>query len=123
MAIQSLQVLSGNALVPNKSNSRGQTMHLNDPSSPFNDSSHILTNIQDHQDLQDRLTYDYPTQIQESVSEMSTSIGYNITSFAATNLKGTNLPVPAAQTFNYVGDSGNALQRKNLKKCDNGVST
>ncbi|KAF5319677.1 hypothetical protein D9619_008902 [Psilocybe cf. subviscida] len=41
-------------------------------------------------------TYDYPTQIQESVSELSTSIGYNITSFAATNLKGTNLPVPAA---------------------------
>ncbi|TFK35860.1 BAR domain-containing family protein [Crucibulum laeve] len=41
-------------------------------------------------------TYDYPTQIQESLSELSSSIGYNITSFAATNLKGTNLPVPAA---------------------------
>ena len=41
-------------------------------------------------------TYDYPTQIQESLSEISSSIGYNITSFAATNLKGTNLPVPAA---------------------------
>ena len=40
--------------------------------------------------------YDYPTQIQESLSEFSSTIGYNITSFAATNLKGTNLPVPAA---------------------------
>ena len=43
-------------------------------------------------------TYDYPVQIQESLSEISSSIGYNITSFAATNLKGTNLPVPAAPT-------------------------
>ena len=42
--------------------------------------------------------YDYPTQIQESLSELSSNIGYNITSFAATNLKGTNLPVPAAPT-------------------------
>ncbi|KAF8955888.1 BAR domain-containing family protein [Flammula alnicola] len=41
-------------------------------------------------------TYDYPVQIQESLSEFSSSIGYNITSFAATNLKGTNLPAPAA---------------------------
>ncbi|KAF4622015.1 hypothetical protein D9613_009172 [Agrocybe pediades] len=39
-------------------------------------------------------TYDYPVQIQESLSEISSSIGYNITSFAASNLKGTNLPVP-----------------------------
>jgi hypothetical protein len=29
---------------------------------------------------------------------MSTSIGYGITNFAATNLKGTSLPVPAAVT-------------------------
>ncbi|KIM37456.1 hypothetical protein M413DRAFT_448508 [Hebeloma cylindrosporum] len=43
-------------------------------------------------------TYDYPVQIQESLSEISSSIGYNLTSFAATNLKGTNLPVPAAPT-------------------------
>ena len=35
------------------------------------------------------------TQIQESLFKTSSSIGYNITSFAATNLKGTNLPVPA----------------------------
>lgn len=35
-------------------------------------------------------------QIQESISELSSSIGYNLTSFAASNLKGTNLPVPAA---------------------------
>ena len=41
-------------------------------------------------------TYDYPVQIQESISELSSSIGYNLTSFAATNLKGTSLPVPAA---------------------------
>lgn len=41
-------------------------------------------------------TYDYPVQIQESISELSSSIGYNITTFAASNLKGTNLPVPAA---------------------------
>jgi len=33
-------------------------------------------------------------QIQEFLSEIS-SIGYNLTAFAATNLKGTNLPVPA----------------------------
>ncbi|XP_006457175.1 hypothetical protein AGABI2DRAFT_139666 [Agaricus bisporus var. bisporus H97] len=44
----------------------------------------------------DNETYDYPNQIQESISELSTSIGYNITSFAAQNLKGTNLPTPAA---------------------------
>ena len=41
-------------------------------------------------------TYDYPVQIQESISELSSSIGYNLTTFAASNLKGTNLPVPAA---------------------------
>lgn len=40
--------------------------------------------------------YDYPVQIQESLTEFSSSIGYNITSFAATNLKGTNLPAPSA---------------------------
>jgi murein L,D-transpeptidase YcbB/YkuD len=39
-------------------------------------------------------SYDYPTQIQESLSEISTSLSHNITSFAATNLKGTALPVP-----------------------------
>jgi len=41
-------------------------------------------------------TYDYPVQIQESISELSSSIGYNLTSFAASNLKGTNIPAPAA---------------------------
>jgi hypothetical protein len=39
-------------------------------------------------------SYDYPTQIQESITELSTSIGYGLTNFAATNLKGTNLPAP-----------------------------
>ncbi|PFH46541.1 hypothetical protein AMATHDRAFT_154564 [Amanita thiersii Skay4041] len=49
-----------------------------------------ITRVYEHE------TYDYPTQIQESLSEISSSIGYNISSFAATNLKGTNLPVPNA---------------------------
>jgi hypothetical protein len=40
-------------------------------------------------------TYDYPTQIQESIAEFSATLGSNITNFAATNLKGTNLPLPA----------------------------
>lgn len=40
-------------------------------------------------------TYDYPVQIQESITELSTTIGHGITNFAATNLKGTNLPVPS----------------------------
>jgi len=40
-------------------------------------------------------TYDYPTQIQESLSEFSSTISNTVTSFAATNLKGTSLPAPA----------------------------
>ncbi|KAG8897101.1 hypothetical protein FRB99_008455 [Tulasnella sp. 403] len=40
--------------------------------------------------------YDYPTQVQESLSEFGTTISHGIASFAATNLKGTKLPVPAA---------------------------
>ncbi|KAL0948145.1 hypothetical protein HGRIS_010762 [Hohenbuehelia grisea] len=43
----------------------------------------------------DTETYDYPTQIQESVVEFSTSISANITNFAASNLKNTNLPAPS----------------------------
>ncbi|KAF8216466.1 BAR domain-containing family protein [Mycena galopus ATCC 62051] len=43
----------------------------------------------------DTESYDYPVQINESITELSTSIGYGITNFAATNLKGTNLPAPA----------------------------
>ncbi|KAH0835673.1 Bin/amphiphysin/Rvs domain for vesicular trafficking-domain-containing protein [Lanmaoa asiatica] len=39
-------------------------------------------------------SYDYPTQIQESFTELSTTIGHGITNFAATNLKGTNIPAP-----------------------------
>jgi len=39
-------------------------------------------------------TYDYPTQIQESLSELGTTIGHGLTNFAAANLKGTNLPAP-----------------------------
>ncbi|KAF9507654.1 hypothetical protein BS47DRAFT_1351243 [Hydnum rufescens UP504] len=38
--------------------------------------------------------YDYPTQIQESLGELSTSISHTVTSFAANNFKGTALPVP-----------------------------
>jgi hypothetical protein len=41
-------------------------------------------------------TNDYHVQIQESISELLSSIGYNITSLVASNLKATNLPVPAA---------------------------
>ncbi|KAJ7668325.1 BAR domain-containing family protein [Mycena rosella] len=44
-------------------------------------------------------SYDYPVAIQESISELSTSIGYGITNFASTNLKGTNLPAPAPVTL------------------------
>ncbi|KAH8111663.1 BAR domain-containing family protein [Phellopilus nigrolimitatus] len=40
-------------------------------------------------------SYDYPTQIQESLTQLSTTIGHGLTNFAATNLKGTNLPAPA----------------------------
>lgn len=40
-------------------------------------------------------TYDYPVQVQESLSEFGTNLGVNITNFAATNLKGTNLPTPS----------------------------
>ncbi|KAH7886644.1 BAR domain-containing family protein [Phlebopus sp. FC_14] len=40
-------------------------------------------------------SYDYPVQIQESITELSTTIGHGITNFAATNLKGTNLPAPS----------------------------
>ncbi|KAI6017857.1 BAR domain-containing family protein [Pisolithus marmoratus] len=40
-------------------------------------------------------SYDYPVQVQESITELSTTIGHGITNFAANNLKGTNLPVPS----------------------------
>ncbi|KAF8580402.1 hypothetical protein K439DRAFT_1662808 [Ramaria rubella] len=39
-------------------------------------------------------TYDYPTQVQESISELSSNISHTLTTFANTNLKGTNLPLP-----------------------------
>ncbi|KIO27418.1 hypothetical protein M407DRAFT_243357 [Tulasnella calospora MUT 4182] len=42
--------------------------------------------------------YDYPTQIQESLTEFGTTITTGLAAFAATNLKGTKLPVPAAPT-------------------------
>ena len=38
--------------------------------------------------------YDYPTQVNETVAELGTTIGAGITNFAAANLKGTNLPAP-----------------------------
>jgi len=40
-------------------------------------------------------TYDYPTQMQESLVELSSNVAHNVTSFAATNLKGTSIPTPA----------------------------
>jgi len=39
-------------------------------------------------------TYDYPTQVQESLASISNNISRGVTSFAASNLKGTSLPVP-----------------------------
>ncbi|KAF8317415.1 hypothetical protein DL93DRAFT_2134332 [Clavulina sp. PMI_390] len=39
-------------------------------------------------------SYDYPTQVQESLGEMTTNISHSFTSFAATNLKGTAIPTP-----------------------------
>ncbi|KAF8521131.1 BAR domain-containing family protein [Gautieria morchelliformis] len=39
-------------------------------------------------------TYDYPTQVQESIQELSSNISHTLTTFANTNLKGTNLPLP-----------------------------
>jgi len=43
-------------------------------------------------------TYDYPTQIVESVADMSVSVGATLQNFAANNLKGTNLPAPPPAT-------------------------
>jgi hypothetical protein len=43
-------------------------------------------------------TYDYPSQIQESVVELGANIGRGVTNFAANNLKGTNLPAPSPTT-------------------------
>ncbi|THH08274.1 hypothetical protein EW145_g2805 [Phellinidium pouzarii] len=40
-------------------------------------------------------SYDYPTQIQESIAQLSTTIGHGLTNFAANSFKGTNLPAPA----------------------------
>jgi len=40
-------------------------------------------------------TYDYPSQIQESVAELGASISRGVSNFAASNLKGTNLPAPS----------------------------
>jgi hypothetical protein len=39
-------------------------------------------------------TYDYPTQIQESIAELGASVAHGVTSFAAVNLKGTSIPAP-----------------------------
>jgi len=39
-------------------------------------------------------SYDYPTQIQESLGEIGANVSHSLTSFAATNFKGTALPVP-----------------------------
>ncbi|KAK7460588.1 BAR domain-containing protein [Stygiomarasmius scandens] len=46
----------------------------------------------------DSEAYDYPVHIQESIAELSTSIGAGITNFAATNFKGTSLPAPSPVT-------------------------
>ena len=54
-----------------------------------------LTNTRRVTKVYETETYDYPTQIQESITELGTTIGHGITNFAAANLKGTNLPTPA----------------------------
>jgi len=55
-------------------------------------SLHRITKVYDTE------TYDYPSAIQESIAELSTSIGHGLTNFAATNLKGTSLPAPSPIT-------------------------
>lgn len=42
--------------------------------------------------------YDYPTQVQESVTQLSTQIGHSVTSWAASAAKQTNLNVHVPQT-------------------------
>ncbi|PWY98289.1 hypothetical protein BCV70DRAFT_202066 [Testicularia cyperi] len=37
-------------------------------------------------------SYDYPTQIQESITQLSASVGHSVTSWAASATRGTNLP-------------------------------
>ncbi|KAL7411817.1 BAR domain-containing family protein [Mrakia frigida] len=41
-------------------------------------------------------SYDYPTQITESVAELGGQLSYGINAFAQKNLKNTSLPLPAA---------------------------
>ena len=53
--------------------------------------SHRVTKVYESE------TYDYPTQIQESLTELGTTIGHGITNFAAHNLKGV-APTPAPVT-------------------------
>ena len=59
--------------------------HISNPSHP----SHRIIKVYDSE------SYDYPVQIQESITQLSTTIGHGITNFAANNLKGTNIPAPA----------------------------
>ena len=40
-------------------------------------------------------TYDYPSQIQESLAEFGANLSRGVSNFAATNLKDTNLPAPS----------------------------
>jgi hypothetical protein len=42
--------------------------------------------------------YDYPTQVQESIGQLSTQIGHSVTSWAASAAKQTNLNVNVPQT-------------------------
>ncbi|SOV02354.1 related to BAR domain protein [Ustilago sp. UG-2017a] len=37
-------------------------------------------------------SYDYPTQLQESITQLSASVGHSVTSWAASATRGTNLP-------------------------------
>lgn len=58
----------------------------------FNTAAHRITKAYEIE------TYDYPSQVQETVTELGANIGRGVTNFAANNLKGTNLPAPAPAT-------------------------
>ena len=64
-------------------------MHLSVVTATLSRSSYRVAKVYDSE------TYDYPNQIQESITELGTTIGHGITNFAAANLKGTNLPTPS----------------------------
>jgi hypothetical protein len=53
----------------------------------------------------DSETYDYPTQLNETVSELGGSIAHNLTFWAAAATKGANLPQPTVADVSSRGRS------------------